>query len=101
MNFINVHFVLLIVVYVFFRGFTFDVDDYLCSFNYMLIKYSCVFVFGCVCGQRGVCFTILLIRNDDQFDYINKCYLCVGLPGIKIRTNCARYIYLCVYSMSL
>lgn len=42
--------------------------------------------------------TILLIRNDDQFDYINKCYLCVELPGIKIRTTARDIcIYLCVY----
>lgn len=56
----------------------------------MLIKNSCV------CGQRGVCFTILLIRNDDQFDYINKCYLCVELLGIKIRTT-ARDISIYVF----
>lgn len=58
--------------------------------------FMCVWVCVCVYGQRGVCFTILLIRNDDQFDYINKCYLCVGLPGIKIRTT-ARDISIYVF----
>lgn len=60
----------------------------------------CVLVCAANAAYAYYMYNILLIRNDDQFDYINKCQLrvcvCVCVPGIKIRVS----IYVCVWHMA-